>query len=420
MPSLAVRLAQLKELVSENDQQTPPVAQRHDIWAKVSAQAMDHPFLADSALALVVGVVSTAWLANHPGSSFNTWALQAALILPLVLRRRYPDAVFAVLSAVALFQWAMGLELVADLSLLVSLYTLASHRPRLTAAIGAVVVEVGAVMASLRWSLAGSWVRSLVFLSGLVAAAFLLGRNFRSRRGRVEALTERAVQLERERDQQALIATGAERARIAREMHDVIAHSLAVIVSLADGATAKLRTDPSRAADAIANVSAIGRQTLGETRRVLGVLREDDGPEGTAPQPGVAQVDALLEQVRRTGLRVSLRAEGSPPQLPPGEEVTVYRIVQEAVTNVLKHAVGASAVDVKLTYRPDCVEIEVTDNGAAKASTSEPPSRPGGHGSGHGLEGMKERAALYSGCVTAGPSPAGWQVHALLPVPAGR
>src|ERR1700677_579584 len=249
---------------------------RWDLWQIGTRFADSHPVLADTSIAAAVAIVSAAWFVDRTGSGATGWALQAGLILPLVWRRRYPVGVFMEIALIALVPWALNVELVGDLALLVSLYTVASHRPRVMAAASAAMVELGAVMASFRWSLAGSWLRSMVFLSGLVAAAFLLGTNVSARRSRLAAMTEHAERLEREREQQALIATTAERTRIAREMHDVIAHSLAVMISLADGASAKLRSDPERASAAIENLSEIGRQALGATRRLLGVLRERD------------------------------------------------------------------------------------------------------------------------------------------------
>jgi signal transduction histidine kinase len=227
-------------------------------------------------------------------------------------------------------------------------------------------------------------------------------------------MTERAERLEREREQQALIATTAERTRIAREMHDVIAHSLAVMISLADGAKAKLYSDPERAGTAIQNVAEIGRQALGDTRRLLGVLRDDDAADQLAPQPGLDQVDKLLEQVRATGLAASLAIRGDPRSLPPGAELSVYRIVQEATTNALKHATRATAVKVTLAYEHNMLTVLVENDGG-------PPSAPvSGHRpaplSGHGLAGMRERAAVYGGTVLAGPSSEGWLVEARIPV----
>jgi len=387
---------------------------RWDLWQIGTRFADSHPVLADTSIAAAVAIVSAAWFVDRTGSGATGWALQAGLILPLVWRRRYPVGVFMAIALIALVQWALNVELVGDLALLVSLYTVASHRPRVMAAASAAMVELGAVMASFRWSLAGSWLRSMVFLSGLVAAAFLLGTNVSARRSRLAAMTERAERLEREREQQALIATTAERTRIAREMHDVIAHSLAVMISLADGAKAKLYSDPERASTAIQNLAEIGRQALGDTRRLLGVLRDDDVPEQLAPQPGLDQVDKLLEQVRTTGLAASLAIRGEPRSLPPGAELSVYRIVQEATTNALKHAVGATEVRVTLAYEHDMLTVLVENDGG-------PPRAPGSGQrpaplSGHGLAGMRERAAVYGGTVLAGPSTEGWLVEARIPV----
>jgi signal transduction histidine kinase len=391
---------------------------RPDLWQLGSRLADAHPVVADTSVALALGVVSSAWFVDRAGSGPRGWALLVALIVPLVWRRRYPVAVFSIIALVALVQWAVGIEMVGDMALLVSLYTLASHRPRVVATAGAALVEVGAIMASFRWSLAGSWPRSLVFLSGLVAAAFLLGTNLRSRRSRLAAVTERAERLEREREQQALIAATAERTRIAREMHDVIAHSLAVMISLADGASAKLHSDPERASTAIKDLSRIGRQALGDTRRLLGVLRDDGAPEVLAPQPGLAQVEGLLAQVRTTGLAASLAINGEPHPLPPGAELTVYRIVQEATTNALKHAVGATSLAVVLNYSPDLLTVSVQDNGRAPIRGTD-HRRP--RGTGHGLSGMSERATIYNGTVVAGPSVDGWLVEAHIPIaPAPR
>jgi len=400
-----------KDSEADNDKQ--PATRRPDLWQLGSRLADAHPVLADTSVALAVAIVSAAWFVDRVGSRPTGWALQVGLIVPLVWRRRYPVAVFAIIALVALVQWALGVEMVADVALLVALYTLASQRSRVVATAGAGLVEAGAIMASFRWSLAGSWLRSTVFLSGLVAAAFLLGTNLRSRRSRLAAVTERAERLEREREQQALIAATAERTRIAREMHDVIAHSLAVMISLADGANAKLHSDPERASTAIQNLSRIGRQALGDTRRLLGVLRDDGVPEALAPQPGLAQIDGLLAQVRTTGLAASLAINGEPLPLPPGAELTVYRIVQEATTNALKHAVGATSVAVALDYGPNLLAVSVQDNGRApsRGTDHRPPK-----GTGHGLSGMKERAAVYRGTVVAGPSVSGWLVEARIPI----
>jgi len=379
--------------------------------------ALTHALLTDAGLALLLAGVCTPWLATTDSSPL-AWLLQAGLLAPLAWRRRYPSGVFAVVCAVALVQWSVGIRLVADLALLVALSTLATYRPRRVALAAAGILEVGAVLASVAWSLAGSWLSSLVFLSGMVAAALLLGISVRARSALVATLTERAGRLERERDQQAQIAAAAERTRIAREMHDVIGHQLAVIVSLADGAAAKLASDPPRAAAAIASVADVGRQALGETRGLLGVLRADGSGDGLAPQPGLAGLDDLVAQTRATGLAATLDCPGDAAGLAADIQLAVYRIAQEAITNTLRHASGAQAVAVRVTIGAASVELEVTDDGrpAPGAVPGRPADPPPGPGGGQGLTGMRERARAYGGSVTAGPGPRGWQVRATFPM----
>jgi signal transduction histidine kinase len=378
--------------------------------------ALTHALVTDAVLALVLAGVCTPWLVTTRPSPLS-WLLQAGLLIPLAWRRRYPAGVFVVVCAVALVQWLVGIRLVADLALLVALSTLATYRPRRVALAAAGVLELGAVLASVAWRLAGSWLSSLVFLSGMVAAALLLGISVRARSALVATLTERAGRLERERDQQAQIAAAAERTRIAREMHDVIGHQLAVIVSLADGAAAKLASDPPRAAAAIASVADVGRQALGETRGLLGVLRADGSGDGLAPQPGLAGLGDLVAQTRATGLAATLDCPGDAAGLAADIQLAVYRIAQEAITNTLRHASGAQAVAVRVTIGPASVELEVTDDGrpapgAGPGRASTPAPGPAG---GQGLAGMRERARAYGGSVTAGPGPSGWVVRATFP-----
>jgi signal transduction histidine kinase len=273
------------------------------------------------------------------------------------------------------------------------------------------VLELGALLATIRWVPVETSIRSIVFLSGLVLAAVLSGANVRARRAHVTSLVERAERLEIERDQQAQLAAAAERSRIAREMHDVIAHSLAVIVALADGASAKLHRDPEQASSALSSVSALGRQTLDDTRRLLGVLRTNPPVGSFRPQPGVGEIADLVDQVTATGLRAELRIEGEAFPVAPGPGLSAYRIVQEAITNALKHARGATSVLVELGYHGRNLEIEVRDDGQPAAAVG--PSQPGGFG----LQGMRERAAIYDGTVSAGPTAGGgWLVHVSLAI----
>jgi signal transduction histidine kinase len=387
---------------------------------RLRSAARAHPTIVDAGLAAVVAVLTTPWLLHHTQTGAGGWVLQAALILPLIWRRRWPVGVFVTLSAVAFAQWLISDRLPADLSLLVALATVALHRSRRTALGAGIVLEVGVIMAVTRWSLAGSWIRSLVFLSTMVGAALLLGANLRSRRANLAALVERAQRLEYERDQQARLSAAAERTRIAREMHDVLAHSLAVMISLADGAAAKLTSEPQRAADAIARVAELGRQSLRDTRSLVGVLRPDHAPDPMAPQPDIGRLDELLQGVRGTGLDARIAVSGDTFEVPPGAGLTVYRIVQEALTNSLKHAPGARTVQVRLCYAWPDLRVEVTDDGRLPWPPEGTP-REAARSNGHGLDGMRERASLHGGTLDAGPAPGGgWRVLASLPVgPAG-
>jgi signal transduction histidine kinase len=385
------------------------------VWSRALAHERAHPQRADLLGMVVLAAASTQWMVEHTAGGGAAWAFDAGLLVPLVWRRRQPVAVFVVLAAVALVQWSTSGPLLADAALLVAVLTVGSERSFRTAAAAWAVLEFGVVLASVRWDLAGSWIRSLVALSGLAVAAFLFGVALRSRRDSLAELTERAERLELERDQQAQIAVAAERTRIAREMHDVIAHSLAVIISMADGASAKLEREPERAGAAIEAVANVGRQALGETRRLLGVLRDDrDGPV-LAPQPGLAQLDGLMAQLRTAGLDASLEVVGDRFEVPSSAELTVYRIVQEAATNTLKHGAGATALAVRVTFDRPRLLVEVADDGSGVVGR--PPS-----GAGHGIAGMRERVTLYGGTLDAGPGhQGGWTVRASLSaVPVGR
>jgi signal transduction histidine kinase len=274
----------------------------------------------------------------------------------------------------------------------------------------AVAVETALVVA---WSVSGEPWRSLIPVNAVLIATALLGTNISTRRAYLDQLEERAHRLERERDQQAQLATAAERARIAREMHDVVAHNLAVIVALADAAALTATATPQAAADKMEQVAATGRDALGEMRRLLGLLHEeaDRVPAGLGPQPGLEDIDRLVDQVRAAGLTVAVTREGVPGRWGPGAGLTVYRIVQEALTNTIKHAGPAAMAHVRLRYTPTGVDLEITDDGAYR------PTRPAGTAprSGHGLTGMVERAASYGGRVEAGPLPgSGWRVHTRL------
>jgi signal transduction histidine kinase len=362
-----------------------------------------HPLVADALLALAVLTVSGLGLLGRHRPEAVVFTV--ALVAPLVWRRVAPLPVFLAIAGVAFAHWLDGVPLTADIALLVAIYTVAVHEPRRRLILAGAILELGIVLATARWAEStGGLV--LVFLTGMATAAVVLGVNVRTRRAYLAALEERAAQLERERDQQGLLAAAAERARIAREMHDIVAHNLSVMVALADGAGFMAGTDPPRSAGAMEQVSKTGRHALGEMRRLLGVLR-DDGEAALAPQPGLADLDALLEQVRAAGLRVTLETSGAPVALGSGAELTVYRLVQEALTNTLKHAGAGTQATVRLHYEDDAIDVEVIDEGHGRAHVAP--------GAGQGLAGMRERAAVYGGAVDAGPAAhGGWRVHTRL------
>ena len=372
--------------------------------------------LADAALAIGLDILTALPLVHRHESSPLVWLLDQALVVPLVLRRRYPVPVFAAVGVLAAVQWLSGQRLPADAALLLALYTVAAQEPRRRAVVAGAVLELGVVLASLRFAPTGDGVvGSLVFLTGLVAAAYLFGTSLRTRRDHLASVEDRALRLEVERDQQARLGAIAERTRIAREMHDIVAHNLSVMITLADGAVVARSTEPAAAGEAMAQVASTGRQALGEMRRLLGVLRDDADSGALDPQPGLGQLDDLLEQVRSTGLTVRKEVQGTPRDLTLTEQLTVYRTVQEALTNTIKHGRGATAATVLLDWQPLAVTVSVTDDGAAGPHTS------GSASDALGLSGMRERLAVHGGTLRAGPrTRAGWLVQASLPLDAGR
>ncbi|ROR46252.1 sensor histidine kinase [Kitasatospora cineracea] len=341
-----------------------------------------------------------------------TLAFQAALLLPLLWRRRRPGTAFAVMGAVFLVQWSLGAALRADAALLLALYALALHGRLRTLAWACAASAAGAVAVALRLSSAVSVWDVLFFLAAAVTAAVAVGIAVRVRRAQLAGLRERAARLEVERDQRSRLAAATERTRVAREMHDIIGHNLSVIITLADGGAYAARSAPERGREALALIGDSGRQALGELRRMLGVLREHgDGPE-LAPQPGIADLAGLCGRIRSAGPEVVHRTEGDLESLDRGVQLMVYRIVQEALTNTLKHAGPAARARVSVSLAGARLLVRVDDDGG-------PGNGPGGapDGDGQGVTGMRERAALYGGAVTAGPAPGGgWSVVADLDV----
>jgi signal transduction histidine kinase len=338
-------------------------------------------------------------------------ALQAGLVLPLLWRRRAPAAAFGAVTAVFVLQWSLGAALRADVALFVALYSLALHG-RLRQLAWACAVAAGALsLVAVRVSVAVSVWDALFFLLSTATAALALGLMIRIRRAQLAGLRERAARLEIERDQRGRLAVAAERARVAREMHDIVGHNLSVMITLADAGAYAAGAAPERGKEALHLIGDTGRQALSELRRVLGVLREADGapaePE-LSPQPGLTDLDALCEGVRAAGLEVVYRTVGDIDALDSGVQLTVYRIVQEALTNTLKHAGAGARANLAIVVEDTRLTITVRDSGP-----STPVGRPRtANEEGHGLVGMRERAALYGGHVSASPAGAGWTVRA--------
>jgi signal transduction histidine kinase len=386
----------------------PPDEITRGLFDRCRRLALTHRVAADALAAVVLLALSSVWLAGSPFAGLDTALIQTALIAVLAVRRVWPSAVFLAACAIALAQWLLNVPLIGDAALLVALYTVAAHKSRIPAAAAAALLEAGAVMAAVRWEPAGTLPRSLLFLTATVVAALFAGLTVASGSRYLTWMDERARRLEIERDQQAAIAAAAERTRIARELHDIVSHSLSVVITLADAAAVVSRADPDRGAEAMTEVSEVGRSALSDMRAMFGVLRDNEPAPGLEPQPGVAQLDALAERIRATGLAVDVAAEGTPFPLGAAAGLTVYRIVQEALTNTIRHA-AASRASVTIGYDAPRVHVRVSDDG-----TASPPPGAGGE-RGHGIDGMRERAALHGGTLLAGPAPGGgWAVSVTL------
>lgn len=327
----------------------------------------------------------------------------------LPLRRRAPLLVLALVLAGNAAQApyvgpSQQTSLEGFLALLLAVYSVGAHAPR-RAGLAAVAATIALIF--LGDALTGtSSPGQDAGLYVLLAALWLFGDALRRHRLRTAQLEDHAGELERRRAEEAQTAAADERARIARELHDIVAHSLSVMVVQTGAARQMLTAEPDVARTQLVSAENTGRQALAEMRRLLGIVRIADTPLSLAPQPSLSHVDLLVDQVRDAGLDVRLRLEGDRRQLAPGVDLAAYRIVQEALTNTVKHA-GPACAEVLVRYRRDDVEIEVRDDGQG--------ARANGH-SGHGLVGMRERVALYGGALSAGPGASGgFRVHATLP-----
>jgi signal transduction histidine kinase len=315
--------------------------------------------------------------------------------------------------ATATYLVALYLPTNATLAVLVAVYTFAAHADRFRATAVVLIlavlsfVNVGGMVHAERVELT---VEMIVVNYLIFAAAWLFGDNMRRRREQTRELEERAVLLERERDERAKRAVDEERTRIARELHDVVAHNVSVMVVQAGAGRRLVDKDPDRVTAALRSIEQVGRQALTDMRRLLGVLRPDDDgfPSDLLPQPTLEHLDGLIETFSEAGLPVGVTTSGEPRPLPSGIDLTAYRIIQEALTNTLKHA-GPSRATVTINYAADHVGLEITDDGRGLAAR--------GSNGGQGLLGMRERVALFGGNLDVGPRPGGgFRVRAHLPL----
>jgi signal transduction histidine kinase len=386
-----------------------------------------HPTGVDAFWAVFLfGISVVAGVAHGEGRGTDSLALiiPVSLLLCLVigLRRRMPEKMLLLATGLGVAQVALNVETtVADFAMLVIVYTVAATGARWASRVALGAGLCAAPVAQLRWpnehtSALGN-LAIVVFQTVPFALAWVLGDSIRTRRAYFAQLEERAARLEKEREAQAKVAVAAERARIARELHDVVAHNVSVMVVQADGAAYVLDAAPDQAKKALETISSTGRQALAEMRRLLGVLRTGEHKEvgEYVPQPDVEQIDELIEQCRTSGLPVDFKVEGTPRPLPSGVELTAYRIVQEALTNTRKHGGPNAGASVRLVYFDDGLGLLVEDDG--KGAPHELYEEGGFDGQGHGLIGMRERVGMVGGTLDAGPRPGGgFRISALLPL----
>ncbi|MFG2232430.1 sensor histidine kinase [Streptomyces sp. NPDC048723] len=338
-----------------------------------------------------------------PPATWTSYAMTTAAVLPLIWRRRAPVGVLAAILVLGgIYKVAVdGPGQPLPYAGLIAFYTVALQcAPRVRAAVGLATVWVVAV--SVGWETGTA--RELLFTLFVSAAAYALGRLQHARQAYTEAALARAAELERANRIEAEQAAARERARIAREMHDILSHAVSIMIVQAEAGPVAVRRAPERAEAAFEAIAETGRDAMAQLRAMLGVLRTDEAAP-RSPQPGIAGLTELVDRVRASGLRVTYERTGAVRELPAALEATVHRVVQEALTNVVKHA-GASAAAVTLGYGPGTLTVTVTDDGRG----------PGGTSGGHGLIGIRERAAAHGGTAESGPGPdgVGYSVRASL------
>ncbi|HVL89719.1 MAG TPA: histidine kinase [Actinomycetota bacterium] len=377
---------------------------------------MDSPrrTVVDALLALALLGAQLPSVVGWPGPSRATQALPLLLVglqtVPVVWRRSAPVLVLAVTCAAYVFHASLDHGYTSPFFAPAVIYAVAAYaEARVSIAAGALGLVAIAGATGLEVADHRSGIADVAFISTVNVVAWVVGFRIRAARERERSLARRAAELETGRAAAAREAVERERARIARELHDVVAHGVGVMVVQAAGARRVIGRDPAAATDALAAIEGTGRTALAELRRLLGILHDDE-PASLEPLPGIDSIETLAERLRAAGLAVEVRHEGERRDVPAAVGLSIYRIVQEALTNTLKHA-RASRATVTVAYRPGSVGVVVRDDGAGAAEAN---------GSGRGLAGMRERVALFDGTLSAGPHPAGgFAVEAHLPVAEG-
>ena len=380
-------------------------------------------FLWDLVLATVVATIAV----QYRGDSVQDALIGLAMAAALIARRRAPVPVMAVVSALALLQVFVGRVIPAgyDLAVLVAMVAVVTHARRYRPAyLSGAAVAVGVAIAAVHpvdWNSelsaidqvdVGSY--STLFVA--CGALWLLAFTLRTNREKAVIFAERAATAERERDQLARLAAADERAAIARELHDVVAHSLAVMIAQADGASYAIGRGNEQAREAMRTVAGTGRDALADMHRIVAVLRGSEPDVGNdRRRVGLDEVETLVERARSAGLDVQLRIDGDPVGLSAADELTIFRLVQEGLTNALRHAGPGAHVAVEMRFAAGQAVVEVTDDGGGRTALAG-PSEPRGSG-GNGLIGMRERVAVHGGEFSAGPGPvSGWRVRAVIPL----
>lgn len=352
-------------------------------------------------LGLAAIIQNEIWFSDVAGSKFLLVPVGLLMTLPLLVRRRAPLAV----SVVVMGAFAVGSLLdptplfpqTTGLAMVVAVYSVGAYAEKRVAQIGLVVCLLGIALGA-----SGD----VVVLGPLFAGIWFVGRLYRDRQSLAAALESQVIALHEDQEETARVAVAEERARIARELHDVVAHSLSLIVVQAGAERLALDQGTDSTRDTLISIERTGRQALTEMRQLVGILRQAGESPELAPQPSMAQLDGLVDHVRRAGLPIELSVVGESSRLPPGLDISAFRIIQESLTNVLKHA-GPARVLVSVRYGEDEVELEIVDDGRGPSAEIV---------AGHGLHGMRERVVLHRGELETGPGGSGgYRVWAKIP-----